>query len=93
MSTAVMIATTAAVIAASSASHSGGGGDSCPISDFGSTCLIIFLAMCVLSGLSLVAAMTRHWSSKWSDRWFFTAILLAIFSIVPVTVGMIHDCQ
>ncbi|AHZ94993.1 hypothetical protein HOR78_gp14 [Pseudomonas phage KNP] len=92
MSTAVMIATTAAVIAASSASHSGGG-DSCPISDFGSTCLIIFLAMCVLSGLSLVAAMTRHWSSKWSDRWFFTAILLAIFSIVPVTVGMIHDCQ
>lgn len=92
MSTAVMIATTAAIIAASSASHSGGGGD-CPISSYGAACLTVFCALMLAGTAALIAAMTRDIFSKWSDRWFFTAIALWVLSVVPITVGMIHDCQ
>lgn len=90
---AMMIATTALLIASATSHGSSGSGGDCPISSYGATCLIVFCAMLLAGTAALIAAMTRDIFSKWSDRWFFTAIVLWVLSVVPITVGMIHDCQ
>lgn len=90
---AMMIATTALIIASTAHNSGSGGGSNCPVSDFGGMCVGIFFLMMILSGASLVAAFTRNWDSKWGDRWFFASIVILILSFVPITVGLIHDCQ
>lgn len=50
------------------------------------------MALVILAVVSFVIAMTRDWLSKWSDRWFFTAVALTCLAMVPIVVGMIHDC-
>ncbi|QNJ57448.1 membrane protein [Pseudomonas phage Waldo5] len=62
------------------------------MSDFGAACLALSLVSMVLAGASLIAAMTRSWYSKWTDRWFIAFIVFACLTLVPITVGMIHDC-
>ena len=88
---AILIATSAALIA-SSASHQSGGGASCQVSDFGSVCLALALVFVILAGVSIITALTRSWNSKWADRWFIAFVVFACLTLVPIVVGMIHDC-
>lgn len=86
----MMLATSAMLIASASSSHGGG---SCPVSSFGVVCLIILCVLTALSIVTLILACTRHWASKWGDRWLFITLALWFSTFIPMLVGMIHDCQ
>lgn len=82
--------TTALAISAVASSQSGGGG--CPVSDYGRVCLGIFGAMMVLAVILMIIGATADFVSKRFDWCMGGAFALLAFSIIPIVVGMIHDC-
>lgn len=92
MSASMVMLTTAVAISAMNSSQASGGSGSCPVSDFGATCLIIFGALIATSAVTLILAFTRNWSSKWGDRWLLASVALWVASLIPIVVGLVHDC-
>lgn len=81
-----------AALLAVSASSSGGDG-SCPVSDFGGVMIALFVLLFTLGVVPMIWAFCLDCFSKWWDRLMYTGFILWGLSVVPLVVGLIHDCQ
>lgn len=84
--------TTAVVLASAASVEASSGGVDCPLSDFGGYCLLTFGVMMILAVVSLILGATAGYTSKRFEWGIGSSIVLLIGSMIPIMVGMIHDC-